>query len=138
MHIKIQATDMKLTREIDDYIRKRIGTISRFLGNEDAMAMAEVEVGRITYHHKRGEVFKAEANLDMPGKQFRATAEAEDLYTAIDEVRQELEREVVSAKDKERTLFRRGAAMLKDIGKGLDRFKWKRFPKLPKFPRWKK
>ncbi|MDP3958079.1 MAG: ribosome-associated translation inhibitor RaiA [bacterium] len=138
MHIKIQTTDLKLTREIDEYIRKRIGTISRFLGSDDAAAMAEVEVGRITYHHKRGEVFKAEVNLGMPGKQFRATAEAEDLYTAIDEVREELERGVVSAKGKERTLFRRGAAMLKDVVKGLDRFKWKKFPKLPKFPRWRK
>jgi len=139
MHIKIHAPDLTLTPQIQDYIEKRARALEKFLGKQDGDAvLLDVEVRKISHRHRQGEVYRAEMNLTMPGKQLRATAEEEDLYTAVDVVKEEMERELTSSKEKERTLFRRGSVVVKDLIKGFGNIKWKRFPKLPRFPRWKK
>ncbi len=138
MQIKIKATNLLLTAAISDYVKKRVNTLGKFLGKDEMAALAEVEVGKITRHHKQGEVFKAEINLNVPGWQLRAVSEGEDLYAAIDDAKEEIEREIISYKDKKRTLFKHGALVVKDIIKGFAKFKWKKFPKLPRFPRWRK
>ena len=75
--------------------------------------MAEVEVGRTTYHHKSGDIFRAEINLSINGKMFRAESERDDLFTAIDEVRDSLEQEIKKFKTKKETIFIRGARSIK-------------------------
>ena len=82
--------------------------------------MCEVELGKTSAHHKSGDVFKAEINITTAGSnQFYAVAEESDLYAAIDVVRDEIERTIVSRKEKRETLFRRGAAKFKNIIKRL-------------------
>ncbi|MBX4215672.1 ribosome-associated translation inhibitor RaiA [Candidatus Parcubacteria bacterium] len=138
MNIKIHAPDLKLTEPIADYIEKRMKALEKFLGKESAAVLVEVEVGKVSHRHRQGEVYRAEINLSMPGRQLRSEAEEADVYTAVDVAKDEMERELTSTKDKERTLFRRGAVVVKDLVKGFGKFKWRRFPKLPRFPRWKK
>lgn len=136
MNIKVHAPDLPLTPAISGYIEKRMRTLEKFIPREHAgAALMEFEIGKVSHRHKQGEVYRAEANLSMPRRQLRAEASAADVYAAIDEVKEELERELTSVKSKERTLFRRGAAAVKDILKGFGKFKWKN---LPKMPRWRK
>jgi len=135
MQIRIQATNIELTGAIEEYVRKRLMTLERLLGEDNQIARADVEIGLITRHHKQGNVFRAEVNIHTPRHDFRSSSEAEDLYAAIDDVKEEVEREIVSEKDKSRTLFRRGAVIVKDILKGFGKFKWKRFPRLPRMPK---
>ncbi len=139
MQIKIHAHDLELTAPISDYIEKRAQSLEKFLGKHDtASVLLEIEVSKVSHRHRHGDVYRAEMNLTMPGNQLRAETEGEDIYTVIDEVKEEMERELTSKKSKERTLFRRGATVVKDLIKGFGKFKWKRFPKMPRFPRWKK
>lgn len=138
MNIKIKATNIGLTEAIEQYVEKRLATLENLLGEEDTGVRMEVEVGKITRHHKQGEVFMAEINIYIPHQNFRAVSEQEDLYATIDDAKEEIEREIVSYKDKKRTLFRRGASAVKDIIKGFGKFKWKRFTRLPRMPRRKK
>ncbi|OGZ03730.1 MAG: ribosomal subunit interface protein [Candidatus Lloydbacteria bacterium RIFCSPHIGHO2_01_FULL_41_20] len=137
MNIKIQATNLELTSAIKQYVEKRLAPLERLLGAGNTSVRVEVEVGKISRHHKQGEVFMAEINIYSPIQDFRVVSEQEDLYTAIDDAKEEIEREIVSYKDKKRTLFRRGAVIVKDIIKGFGKFKWKRFTRLPRMPRRK-
>ena len=137
MNIKIQATNLELTSAIKQYVEKRLALLERLLGAGNTSVRVEVEVGKISRHHKQGEVFMAEINIYSPIQDFRVVSEQEDLYTAIDDAKEEIEREIVSYKDKKRTLFRRGAVIVKDIIKGFGKFKWKRFTRLPRMPRRK-
>ncbi|MEK7558238.1 MAG: ribosome-associated translation inhibitor RaiA [Patescibacteria group bacterium] len=137
MHIKIQATNLPLTGAIEQYIEKRLAPLEKLLGAENTGVRIEVEVGKISRHHKQGEIFMAEINVYSPHQDFRTVSEQEDLYAAIDDAKEEIEREIVSHKDKKRTLFRRGAIVVKDIIKGFGKFKWKRFTRLPRMPRRK-
>ena len=120
MNIKIRSINFDITPAIDEYVSKKVSSLEKFLEVSDG-SICEVEVGRTTKHHNSGDIFKAEINLTQPGsKQVYAVAEAEDLYSAIDIVRDEAERSIVSRKTKNTTLFRRGASQVKNLIKRIN------------------
>jgi len=117
MNISIKSKNIDLTPAIKDYTEKRISGITKFTG-EDVSAI--VEIGKTTMHHKQGDVFSAEINVTTSlGKQFRAVSEKADLYEAIDDVRNEIVREVSSAKGKKEALWKRGAQKIKNMMRGF-------------------
>jgi putative sigma-54 modulation protein len=126
MNIKIRAKNFEITPAIDEYVNRKISTLEKFLDVKDNI-LCEVEIGRTTRHHNSGDIFRAEVNIVEPGnKQIFAVAEEADLYTAIDIVRDEAEREIVSKKTKRTTLFRKGGAAIKRL---LHRVDWRKKPR---------
>lgn len=116
MQIKIKVTNIELTDAIESYVEEKIKSIEKFaIAHEDESPLVQVEIGKSTNHHRSGEVFRAEANLTVRGKRFFAHSTKDDLYAAIDDLREELVRELTSHKGKERAMFRRGAAMVKNL-----------------------
>ena len=102
MRVIIKATNIKLTKSLKSFIIQKFEELEKFL--EDVLkkqdifdgqkprAQAFVEVGKPSYHHHKGDVFYAEAQIPLPGKGVRSTAEREDLRMAIVEVKDELQR----------------------------------------------
>lgn len=120
MNIKIRSRGFDITPTINDYVIKKISTLEKFLGVKENI-LCEVEIGRTTKHHNSGDIFRAEINIVEPGnKQIYVVAEEIDLYTAIDVVRDEAERAIVSRKTKRFKLFRRGGAKIKELLKRID------------------
>jgi putative sigma-54 modulation protein len=100
MKIDIKGTNMELTEAIKDYVNEKIGGLEKFFDN---IVEAKVEVGKTSNHHQKGDIFRAEANLDVPEKHvLRAEATREDLYMAINEVKDELQRQIKKYKEKMR------------------------------------
>jgi len=101
MKIDIKGTNIDLTGPLKEYILKKIGQLHKFLGqiDKDHEVEARVEVGRTTEHHHKGKVFRAEANIKVPGKLLRAEYEDFDIRIAIDKVRDILKREIEKYKD---------------------------------------
>ena len=117
MTINITEHTADLTPALRDYIEKRMQGLSKFTAGEPTVV---VEIGKTTEHHRQGEVFEAKVHVTTPlGKQYRAVSQKADLYEAIDDVRNEVARELSSAKDKRATLFRRGAQKIKDMMRGF-------------------
>ena len=125
MKINFQATQLELTPETLDYCREKLDGLHKLL-IEDYSAGIEVELGKTTRHHKHGEIFRAEMNLHTAGKNFRAEAVAEDLYSAIDEVKDELVSEVKRYRKKQGALLRRGGRRVKDFLRGVYNYKWRK------------
>lgn len=120
MRIKnVKATQMDLTPAISDYVEKRVNMIDKVIDPNDTSASVFVEVGKTTQHHKEGDFFFAEMNVHIAGRDFRAMVEKDDLYAAIDEVKDEVIREIVGYKNRRRTMVRRGGAAIKNILKGI-------------------
>ncbi|MBI5078137.1 MAG: ribosome-associated translation inhibitor RaiA [Candidatus Yonathbacteria bacterium] len=116
MKIKITTTNIDLTSAIESYVDEKMKSVEKFaIPHQSENPIMEVEIGKTTNHHQSGDVFRAEVNMRVRGKHFRATSEESDLYAAIDDVRNELVRELSSHKDKARTLVRRGAGMIKNM-----------------------
>ena len=120
MNIKTRAINFDLTDAINDYINKKLTPLEKFTGGSSEV-LCEVEIGRTTNHHNSGEIFKAEVNMFVSGSsQIYAVSEQADLYSAIDLVKDDVERQLVSEKSKKETLFRRGAGKIKNLLKSLD------------------
>jgi ribosomal subunit interface protein len=118
INTNIKATNVELTGAINDYVNKRLEGIKKFIKEGDK-AVIQVEVGKTTNHHKQGDVFRAEFNIEISGNKFYAFSEKEDLYVSIDDVKAEIVRQISSNKDKKQTLFKRGAKSVKKMMKGI-------------------
>ncbi|OHA92155.1 MAG: ribosomal subunit interface protein [Candidatus Zambryskibacteria bacterium RIFCSPLOWO2_02_FULL_51_21] len=121
MKINIKATGIELTPAISEYVNKKVGALEKYVKNADAVA--SVEVGRSTQHHKTGEVFMAEVHLTGAGLDLYAVAEHSDLYAAIDLVKDEVKETLLQEKGRRETLLRRGARKVKDLARGMNIFK---------------
>lgn len=77
------------------WVEKKIGSLEKFLKKIDPLAVeARVEIGKPSKHHRKGQVWYAEANLKIPGRLLRATSTGKDLRTAINQVKDELQEQI--------------------------------------------
>lgn len=130
MRISIKATNIDLTEPLRLYVTERVGSVQKLTTVSEESLHAAVEIGKTTHHHRQGDVFRAEVNFHIAHTLIRAVAVKDDLYAAIDEMKDELARELTSFKDKDRTLVRRGASAIKGMMKGVgDIFRKKRSDK---------
>jgi putative sigma-54 modulation protein len=114
MRITIKTKNFVLTDSVRDYCEKKIGGLEKFLDGADPDSfLAEAELSRTTRHHKSGDVFRFEVNLTVGGKLLRSESEQETIYAAIDEVHDELAREIKGEKTKQSVIFRRIARSVK-------------------------
>lgn len=101
MKIHIKTTNLELTPALNQFIEDKIGSLQKFVKSMDKEGVVEVwfEAARTTRHHQKGDVFKAEADLRLPGRILRSESFKNDLRLAINEVRRELKREIEKYKD---------------------------------------
>ena len=110
MKIIFKKRDFAITPSIESYVDKKMETLEKFFKSfGEEKRVIEIELGRVTARHKTGDVFRAEINLDLGGKMFRAESEQTDIFSAIDEMRDDLEQEIKKFKEKKGTIFLRGA-----------------------------
>jgi ribosomal subunit interface protein len=124
MQINLQGKGIELTESIKDYVLKRVTNLEKLLSKieeEKGEAMVNFEVVKTTNHHKSGEIFHTSCMIRIDGKKFFAESDHEDLYNAVDEVREILFNEINKKKDREQTLFKRGATSVKKMLKGLSK-----------------
>ncbi len=123
MQINIQSKNIELTEDIRNYAIKRVTNLEKLLSNIKEEKGGEVkvsfEISKTTNHHKAGEIFRADCSITIDGENFYAESENEDLMSTIDEVKEHLFNEISKNKDKKHTLFKRGAASVKKMLKGL-------------------
>lgn len=120
MKINIKATNIELTDAIRDYVNRRLENIQKFV-DEGGEKFIYVEVAKTTNHHKQGDFFKAEFNVNINEETYFTVSEEEDLYAAIDLAKDELLQRIIDTKKRKKTLFRRGAQKVKEIMKGLSK-----------------
>jgi len=116
--VRIKATNMELTPSIEKYVRVKLKLLEKlltFYSKESGELKFDVEIGKTTHHHYKGEVFRAEINFNGDGTGFRSEAVREDLYAAIDEAKDEMQRELRKHKDKKFSIMREGGARLKKL-----------------------
>jgi ribosomal subunit interface protein len=118
MNTNIKMTNIVLTGAISEYVNKRLKKVEGILSN-DPSAQCDVELGKVSAHHQKGDIFRAEIHIVGAGKNAYATAEKNDLFAAIDAVRDEVLRELKAGKGKRISLIRRSGAKVKDMVKGL-------------------
>jgi len=114
MNINIKSTNMEMTPAISDYATKKVESLGKFITVHDNI-QAWIEIGKTTNHHQHGDIFRAELQMKIAGNSLRAESEKDDLYAAIDDMQEEMKRELLKFKDKRSTKKRRGERMLKKL-----------------------
>jgi ribosomal subunit interface protein len=99
MNTNIQVTGIDSTDAIRAYAQEKIEDLTKYFEN---IQKADIDVGMRSQHHQKGKVFYAEVNLHVPGTMLRVVKDAEDLYKAIDKVRDHLKVELEKIKGKMR------------------------------------
>ena len=122
MQINLLGKNMEVTEAIRDYVLKRVTNLEKLLTRikeRGGKVVLNFEVGKSTNHHKGGEVFHADCLIKIDGKEFYGSADKENLYQAVDALKDSLYNEISKDKSRTRTLFKRGAASVKRMMKGL-------------------
>ncbi|MBX4198248.1 ribosome-associated translation inhibitor RaiA [Candidatus Parcubacteria bacterium] len=119
MNINIKTTNISLKTETEDYLTKKLLTLKKLVDFEADNVFAQVELGKTTNHHKSGNIFMAEINLRVGKTTFRAVSKKEDLHAAIDDMKDEISRELKSKFDKQRSMERKGGAAIKNMVRGM-------------------
>lgn len=97
MKINLKATNCELTAAIRDFTQQKIGGVDKYFNN---IQQADVEIGKTSAKHRKGDVFFCEINLSVPGKLLRFRKETNDLQKAINEVKRGIQQEIKKYKEK--------------------------------------
>ncbi|XOB41366.1 MAG: ribosome hibernation-promoting factor, HPF/YfiA family [Candidatus Nealsonbacteria bacterium] len=105
MKISIKSTNIKLSPAIREFIESKISPLEKFIkifndkgyrspsGKLKTSLEAFIEIEKGT-HHKKGPFFRAECQLMLPGRIIRSEASSANLRIAVNEVKDELQREL--------------------------------------------
>lgn len=107
----IKKTNIELTDELEALIEEKLAHLEKFTHHSRTVT-CDVELERMAGKN-HGDIFRAEANVTVDGKLFRAEATTDTIQKSIDEIRDELADELRKAHTKSHTLLKRGGAKLK-------------------------
>ncbi len=122
MEVIIKSNNIELTPHLRDYAEKKLRSACRFIpsvikaehkdseevGREVARVVLEVEIEKITGETKeKGRIFRTEAQMLLPGNTVKAEYVAETVKASVDEVKNELERQIKEHKEKIETKRRK-------------------------------
>ena len=117
MDVRIKATDYQLTPETERYLMERLEALKKFVGGEPELARYEVEIGRDAGRPRHGKnIWFAEIRVVSPGEEpAYARNNSESVNGAIDDVKEEVERQLRKRKRFHLHAIRRGGVMLKRL-----------------------
>jgi ribosomal subunit interface protein len=82
---------------IRGYAEEKISSLQKYAD----IINADVDLGRVTNHHHKGEIYFCEVHLFVAGKDFFVKSEEDDMYKAIDTAKDRLKQELARWKDKQ-------------------------------------
>jgi ribosomal subunit interface protein len=121
ININVKASNMPLTDALVDYVVRRVtnlGKVLKKIRDAGGDVLVEFQVEKTTNHHKQGLVYRAECNITISGRQHYGEYTDENLYAAIDGVKDIMLRDLNKFRDKKQTLYKRGAKILKEAVRG--------------------
>ncbi len=116
MDIRIKAKDYELTPETRSYLDGRLMALEKFLGDDAALARCEVELGRAGGGQRHGaNMWFAEIHIIQPGGvRVYARNSAESVNAAIDDVKEEVERQLRNERKLHIRVMRKTGAAIKN------------------------
>jgi ribosomal subunit interface protein len=99
MVVRVQGTNIDLSDELYAYVQDKLADSFRALGQLDTDSVhVDVELERTTRRHPQEREderrYRAEANVTVPGRLIRAEGSADDMRSAVVEMKHRLTREL--------------------------------------------
>lgn len=92
-----------MTPSLQQLVEEKIMSLEKYVSRWDESdgVIVRVEVAKTTNHHQKGQIFMAEANLDLPKNVIRVEETDEDMHKAIEAMKDSLKTEILKAHEKE-------------------------------------
>lgn len=100
MKITLKATKLEMTDAIRDYFQNKMDMLDKYLGSKVKVIHCDAEIEKTVGNQHKGEIFRAEVNLEVPHEILRVEKTEPDLYKAIDKVKDHLELVIKKYKEK--------------------------------------
>ncbi|MBP9762249.1 ribosome-associated translation inhibitor RaiA [Patescibacteria group bacterium] len=97
MTINISYHGIDSTPAIAAYVEEKMEGLSKYF---DGIKHIDVEVGLSSNHHQKGDVFLCKAVVETLKEVLRIEKQEDDLYKAIDKVKDHLRAELADLKDR--------------------------------------
>ncbi len=94
---EIRGMNMELTDAIHQFIEEKISHLEKMCAQYSPCDVA-VEVGKTTNGQHKGDIWKAEFMMTIPGHSFRVERVTDDLYAAIDLAKDALKQQLAEYK----------------------------------------
>jgi len=99
MNIKFKATKIEMTPALQNYFQEKLDMLEKYLGGIEVLN-CDAEIEKSVGGQHKGEIFRAEVNLQVPHEILRVEKTEADMYKAIDKVKDHLELVIKKYKDK--------------------------------------
>lgn len=96
MNVIIYSKNLELELQQKKQIEEKFKKLSRF---DKQIISCNLDLSHDA-HHKKGQVYRVEANVSVPDKMFRVVIEDYDLLSGVIKVRDKVERALIEHKDK--------------------------------------
>jgi len=117
MDVRIKATDYQMAPQTEAYLNQRIASLGKLLTGFEDVARVEVELGRDAGRPRHGKnIWFAEIQVIVPGVgRVYARNNSESVNGAIDDVKEEVERQLRRERKLHIRLLRKGGALAKRL-----------------------
>ncbi|MDD3098453.1 MAG: hypothetical protein PHU82_01335 [Candidatus Pacebacteria bacterium] len=114
MNIKINPTNIKLLDQQQEYLEKNLKSLEKVTGYYGDKADLTVTIGKVTSQQQTGEIFFAEANFAVPGKDIIHKVKGENIEEVTKKLKNNLKNLIAKDKELKTGRFRRMARLLKN------------------------
>ncbi len=116
MNTRIKVTDYELTNDTRAYLDGRLASLEKLLGGDTSLTRCEVELGRDAGRPRHGaNIWFAEIRVMQPGATpVYARNNSESINGAIDDVKEEVERQLRQEKKLHVRVMRKTGAAIKN------------------------
>lgn len=118
MKYTTKATDIELSVSVEEYVAKKMASLDKVVEHFGGHGAAHVELARTTRHHRSGDVFRAELQLHVKGRDVRAEAVGETIFEAMDKAQEDIRTELERLKEKSVDSVKTGGRAIKKMMKG--------------------
>lgn len=116
MKLVVKGIGLTLTPSLRRYVdEKLVRPVEKLLGRHPAYGVVALELELVygTRHHRKGNIWEAIVNLQLPQGHFWHRAFGGDIHTAVDGLEDVLKRELTKYKERSRARLLRGARQAK-------------------------
>lgn len=113
-NMTIYCKDFDLTDAIKNYLTDKMIALNKFLNLHEEELSFNCRLGKVTNSQNSGKIFYTEISIHTPNKNYGARIEADDIYVAIDLIKDELSTNINSYKNKLRTIHKKESQKFKN------------------------
>lgn len=106
-NLTIVCKDFELTSALKQKLEEKLSSLLKYLKESEDSVTFNARLGKTSNHHNNGKIYYVEVSVHSPHKNYGARIEAEEIYAAIDLIRDELAQNINHHKEKIRDLSRK-------------------------------